>query len=126
MYHWRASHSPRAVAYCSQLRTFGDTRIGESLKTFNYSWLRRVHGRGAMVVIISDGWDRGDIDLLETEISRLQRSVYRLVWLNPLLGSPDYKPLVRGIQTVLPYVDAFLPLYNLESLDQLTIHLANI
>jgi len=104
----------------------GGTRIGESLKDFNYRWLRRVHGRGAMVVIISDGWDRGNIDLLENEISRLQRSVYRLVWLNPLLGSPDYKPLVRGIQTVLPYVDAFLPLYNLESLDQLTIHLADI
>jgi uncharacterized protein with von Willebrand factor type A (vWA) domain len=104
----------------------GGTRIGESLKKFNYSWLRRVHGRGAMVVIISDGWDRGDIDLLETEISRLQRSVYRLVWLNPLLGSPDYEPLVRGIQIALPYVDAFLPVHNLVSLEQLTIHLENL
>ena len=104
----------------------GGTRIGESLKNFNYSWLRRVHGRGAMVVIISDGWDRGDIDLLETEISRLQRSVYRLVWLNPLLGSPDYEPLVRGIQTCLPYVDAFLPVHNLVSLEQLTTHLVNL
>jgi uncharacterized protein with von Willebrand factor type A (vWA) domain len=104
----------------------GGTRIGESLKTFNYSWLRRVHGRGAMVIIISDGWDRGDIDLLETEISRLQRSVYRLVWLNPLLGAPDYQPLVRGIQTVLPYVDAFLPLHNLENLEQLTIQLTDL
>jgi len=104
----------------------GGTRIGESLKNFNYSWLRRVHGRGAMVVIISDGWDRGDIDLLETEISRLQRSVYRLVWLNPLLGSPDYEPLVRGIQTCLPYVDAFLPVHNLVSLEQLTTHLENL
>jgi uncharacterized protein with von Willebrand factor type A (vWA) domain len=104
----------------------GGTRIGESLKKFNYSWLRRVHGRGAMVVIISDGWDRGDIDLLETEISRLQRSVYRLVWLNPLLGSPDYEPLVRGIQIALPYVDAFLPEHNLVSLEQLTIHLENL
>jgi len=104
----------------------GGTRIGESLKTFNYRWLRRVHGRGAMVIIISDGWDRGDTDLLETEISRLQRSVYRLVWLNPLLGSPDYEPLVRGIQTSLPYVDAFLPIHNLVSLEQLTIHLENL
>ena len=104
----------------------GGTRIGESLKSFNFRWLRRVHGRGAMVIIISDGWDRGDIALLETEISRLQRSVYRLVWLNPLLGSPDYEPLVRGIQTSLPYVDAFLPIHNLVSLEQLTSHLDNI
>ena len=104
----------------------GGTRIGESLKSFNYRWLRRVHGRGAMVIIISDGWDRGDIALLETEISRLQRSVYRLVWLNPLLGSPDYEPLVRGIQTSLPYVDAFLPIHNLVSLEQLTSQLGNI
>lgn len=104
----------------------GGTRIGESLKSFNYRWLRRVHGSGAMVIIISDGWDRGDIALLETEISRLQRSVYRLVWLNPLLGSPDYEPLVRGIQTSLPYVDAFLPIHNLVSLEQLTSYLGNI
>jgi uncharacterized protein with von Willebrand factor type A (vWA) domain len=104
----------------------GGTRIGESLKTFNYSWLRRVHGRGAMVIIISDGWDRGDTKLLETEISRLQRSVYRLVWLNPLLGGKDYQPLVRGIQTALPYVDAFLPLHSLESLEQLATQLASI
>jgi len=104
----------------------GGTRIGESLKTFNFRWLRRVHGRGAMVIIISDGWDRGDIHLLETEIRRLQRSVYRLIWLNPLLGEQNYQPLVRGIQTALPYVDAFLPLYNLESLEQLNTHLANI
>jgi uncharacterized protein with von Willebrand factor type A (vWA) domain len=104
----------------------GGTRIGESLKTFNYKWLRRVHGRGAMVIIISDGWDRGDMDLLDSEISRLQRSVYRLVWLNPLLGGPDYQPLVRGIQTALPHVDAFLPLYSLESLEQLTSYLSGI
>jgi hypothetical protein len=104
----------------------GGTRIGESLKAFNYRWLRRVHGRGAMVIIISDGWDRGDIHLLETEISRLQRSVYRLIWLNPLLGEQNYQPLVRGIQAVLPYVDAFLPLYNLENLDQLSTYLADL
>ena len=104
----------------------GGTRIGESLKTFNFRWLRRVHGRGAMVIIISDGWDRGDIYLLETEISRLQRSVYRLIWLNPLSGEQNYQPLVRGIQTALPFVDAFLPLYNLESLQQLTTHLADL
>ena len=104
----------------------GGTRIGEALKNFNYKWLRRVHGRGAIVIIISDGWDRGDIGLLMHEISRLQSSVYRLVWLNPLAGAPEYQPLVGGIQAVLPYVDDFLPLHNLESIDQLATHLQEL
>jgi uncharacterized protein with von Willebrand factor type A (vWA) domain len=97
----------------------GGTRIGGSLRTFNYRWSRRVLGRGAVVIIISDGWDRGDIDLLGREMGRLRRSVSRLIWLNPLSGAPDYQPLVRGMQTVLPYVDEFLPLHNLVSLEQL-------
>lgn len=97
----------------------GGTRIGEALKTFNYEWGRRVLGHGAIVLIISDGWDRGDIDLLEREVSRLQLSCHRLIWLNPLLGSVNYEPLTRGIQTALPYVDDFLPVHNLESLEQL-------
>lgn len=101
----------------------GGTRIGESLKMFNYVWGRRVLSGGAFVIIISDGWDRGDIALLEREISRLHRSAYRLVWLNPLLGAPDYQPLVRGISTVLPHVDDFLPLHNLLSLEQLASRL---
>jgi len=96
----------------------GGTRIGESLRAFNFRWSRRVLGRGAVAVIISDGWDRGDMDLLEREMGRLRRSVSRLIWLNPLSGAPDYQPLVRGIQTALPYVDDFLPLHNLMSLDQ--------
>jgi uncharacterized protein len=94
----------------------GGTRIGEALKTFNFKYLRRSTGRGAVVIIISDGWDRGDIDLLEGEVARLRRSAARLIWLNPLAGDPDYQPLVRGMQAVLPYVDDFLPLHNLESM----------
>jgi uncharacterized protein len=101
----------------------GGTRIGESLKAFNYRWARRVLGHGAVVIIISDGWDRGDIRLLEREIARLHRSTYRLIWLNPLLGAPDYQPRVRGIQAVLPHVDSFLPLHNLLSLEQLATQL---
>ncbi len=104
----------------------GGTRIGESLKSFNYQWSRRVLGRGAVAVIISDGWDRGDIDLLECEIGRLRRSVSRLVWLNPLLGASDYQPLVRGIQAALPYVDDFLPLNNLVSLEQFARQLGSL
>ena len=97
----------------------GGTRIGEALKTFNYGWGRRVLGQGAIVLIISDGWDRGDIALLAREMRRLQLSCLRLIWLNPLLGSANYEPLTRGIQAALPYVDDFLPVHNLESLRQL-------
>jgi uncharacterized protein with von Willebrand factor type A (vWA) domain len=104
----------------------GGTRIGESLRTFNYHWSRRVLGRGAVVVLISDGWDRGDIHLLEREVGRLRRSVSRLMWLNPLSGAPDYQPLVRGMQAALPYVDDFLPLHNLVSLEQLALRLGSL
>jgi uncharacterized protein with von Willebrand factor type A (vWA) domain len=97
----------------------GGTRIGESLKSFNFDWGRRVLGQGAIVLIISDGWDRGDISLLDHEIRRLQLSCQRLIWLNPLLGTKDYQPLVRGIKTALPYLDDFLPVHNLSSLEQL-------
>jgi uncharacterized protein with von Willebrand factor type A (vWA) domain len=104
----------------------GGTRIGESLKDFNYHWSRRVLGHGAVIIIISDGWDRGDLDLLKREISRLQRSVNKLIWLNPLSGSPDYEPLVQGIQAVLPYVDDFLPLNNLQNLESLVMTLGTM
>jgi uncharacterized protein with von Willebrand factor type A (vWA) domain len=104
----------------------GGTRIGGSLRTFNYRWSRRVLGRGAVAVIISDGWDRGDLDLLEREMGRLRRSVSRLIWLNPLSGAPDYQPLAGGIQTALPYVDDFLPLHNLMSLGQFAGRLGSL
>ena len=97
----------------------GGTRIGEALKAFNYQWGRRVLGQGAIVLMISDGWDRGDIDLLKHEMNRLQLSCQRLIWLNPLLGSESYEPLTRGIQAALPYIDDFLPVHNLASLEQL-------
>ena len=103
----------------------GGTRIGESLRAFNYRWARRVLGRGAVVIMISDGWDRGDIEMLDHEIRRLRRSVSRLIWLNPLSGQPGYQPLVRGIQTVLPHVDDFLPLNNLKSLEDLVQRLGS-
>jgi uncharacterized protein with von Willebrand factor type A (vWA) domain len=104
----------------------GGTRIGEALKTFNFKWARRVLGQGAVVLLISDGWDRGDIDLLRHEMARLQRSCYRLIWLNPLLGSDQYEPLTRGIQAALPYIDDFLPVHNLASLEDLAEHLKRI
>jgi uncharacterized protein with von Willebrand factor type A (vWA) domain len=94
----------------------GGTRIGESLRTFNYRWARRVLGRGAVVLIISDGWDRGDVRVLAEELARLQRNCHRLLWLNPLLGMEDYKPVTAGMRAALPYIDDFLPANNLDSL----------
>jgi hypothetical protein len=104
----------------------GGTRTGESLKTFNFIWGRRVLGRGAVVLIISDGWDRGEMELLGREMARLQRSCHRLIWLNPLLGSPSYEPLTRGMQAALPYTDDFLPVHNLASLEILAGHLSKM
>lgn len=97
----------------------GGTRIGEAIKTFNFKWSRRVLRSGATVVLISDGWDRGDPRLLSTEMARLQRSCRRLIWLNPLLGAPGYQPLTQGIRAALPFVDAFLPIHNLKSMEAL-------
>lgn len=97
----------------------GGTRIGEALRAFNVDWGRRVLRRGAIVLVISDGWDRGDIDLLEREVARLHRSCHRLLWLNPLLGSPGYEPLTPGIRAILRHVDDFLPVHDLSSLEQL-------
>ena len=104
----------------------GGTRIGEALREFNFRWARRVLGGGAVVLVISDGWDRGDPDLLARETARLQRSAHRLVWLNPLLGAADYRPLARGIRAALPSVDDFLPVHNLASLEDLARRLERI
>jgi len=104
----------------------GGTRIGESIQAFNAEYARRVLRNGAVVLIISDGWDRGDPALLGAEMMRLQRSCYRLIWLNPLLGSPRYQPLTRGMQAALPYIDDFMPVHNLESLELLADHLSKV
>ena len=104
----------------------GGTRIGEALKVFNFQWVRRVLGRGAVVLIISDGWDRGDLGVLAKEMARLQRSAFRLIWLNPLLGSQEYKPVQRGLVVAMPYVDDFLPVHNLASLEQLAEVLSGV
>lgn len=94
----------------------GGTRIGDSLRAFNRVWARRVLGRGAVVLIISDGWDRGDVRILGEEMERLQRNCHRLIWLNPLLGQEDYRPVTAGMRAALPFIDDFLPANNLDSL----------
>ncbi len=104
----------------------GGTRIGDAVKEFNFRWGRRVLGHGPVVLLISDGWDRGDPDVLRREMDRLQRSCHRLIWLNPLLGSPGYEPLTIGMQAALPFVDDFLPVHNLVSLEQLGARLSTI
>ena len=97
----------------------GGTRIGEALAVFNRRWARRVLGHGAVVIIVSDGWDRGDPALLTAELVHLRRSAHRLIWLNPLLGSEGYEPLTRGMAAALPLTDDFLAAHNLNALDDL-------
>ena len=77
-----------------------------------------------MTLVISDGWDRGDPELLGRQMERLQKMTHRLVWLNPLLSSERYQPLTRGLEAALPFVDDFLPVHNLSSLEDLARHLA--
>ena len=101
----------------------GGTRIGEAIRVFNVQWARRVLAQGAVVLLVSDGWDRGEPEVLRREIARLQRSCHRLIWLSPLLGAPGYEPLTRGLQAALPHVDDFLPAHNVASLDRLAAFL---
>ncbi|MFZ0041702.1 MAG: VWA domain-containing protein [Solirubrobacteraceae bacterium] len=96
----------------------GGTRIGAALAQLNRAHGRRV-GRGAVVVILSDGWDRGDPAELDAEMARLRRAAHRLVWLNPLAAHPDYEPLTRGMRAAVPHTDELLAGNSLASLEQL-------
>jgi uncharacterized protein len=96
----------------------GGTRIGAALAELNRVHGRRL-GRGSVVIILSDGWDRGDPELLAIEMERLRRSAHRLVWLNPLAGHPDYEPLTRGMRAAVPHTDELLAGNSLASLEQL-------
>jgi uncharacterized protein with von Willebrand factor type A (vWA) domain len=104
----------------------GGTRIGDALADFNRHWARRVLGHGAVVLIVSDGWDRGDPELLKAELIHLRRSAHRLIWLNPLIGSSGYQPLTRGMAAALPYCDDFLAAHNVQALDDLGRLLAGL
>jgi uncharacterized protein len=97
----------------------GGTRLGEGLRTFNDRWGIRGLARGAVVVVLSDGWDRGDPDLLGREMARLQRVAHRLVWVNPLKATDDYAPLARGMAAALPYVDEFVTGHSVAALEDL-------
>jgi uncharacterized protein len=96
----------------------GGTRIGAALGELNREHGRRI-GRGAVIVVLSDGWDRGDPDLLGEEMARLRRCAHRVLWLNPLASDPRYEPLTRGMQAALPHVDHLLPGNSIASLEAL-------
>lgn len=94
----------------------GGTKIGASLAEFNRRHARKTLSRDTVFMILSDGWDTGEPEVLAAELRNTRRRVQKLVWLNPLLGQPDYQPLTRGMNAALPHVDIFAPAHNLESL----------
>jgi hypothetical protein len=102
----------------------GGTRLGECLATFNDRWGARGMARGAVVVILSDGWDRGDPALLARQMERLGRLAHRIVWVNPLEATPGYQPLAAGMAAALPYVDRFVSGHSVAALDDLAAALA--
>lgn len=104
----------------------GGTRIGAALREFNFTWARRTLGWGSIVLIVSDGWDRGEPELLGREAERLQRSCRRLIWLSPLAGDENYQPLTQGLRAATPYVDDLLPVHNLAALMDLARRLNSL
>ncbi|MEO8138340.1 MAG: VWA domain-containing protein [Gemmatimonadota bacterium] len=97
----------------------GGTRISESLHELNRCWVRRTIRSAAVVLPVSDGWERGDPALLGREMARLQRSCHRLLWLDPLASQADFEPLTQALVAALPFVDHFLPCVSVASLERL-------
>lgn len=114
-------HPDRALDAAARLVPdwFSGTRIGENLATLNERWGRRGVTRGALVVILSDGWERGDPGVLAAELAQLRRSARRLLWVNPLAGHEGYAPLAAGMAAALPHVDRLLPGHDLAALEGL-------
>jgi uncharacterized protein len=102
----------------------GGTRIGESLRELNQRWVRRTVRSGALVLLVSDGWERGDPAVLAREMARLQRSCHRLMWLDPLASRAGFEPATVGLKAALPFVDDFVPCATVASLEQLAERLA--
>jgi uncharacterized protein with von Willebrand factor type A (vWA) domain len=96
----------------------GGTRIGSSLLEYNRRYGGKYSGNKTILILLSDGWDQGEIELLDRELKALKRRVQRLMWLNPLLGMPNYQPIDRGMKTALPYADEFLDCHDLEKLEE--------
>lgn len=122
--HLKGRSYRQALRRLTEVRDWsGGTRIGECLGDFNREWGARLLDRRTIVLILSDGWDTGDPDLLAGELLKIKRRAGRLYWLNPLLGNPGYQPLTRGMAAALPMLDRFAPAHNLQSLRDLTPHL---
>jgi uncharacterized protein with von Willebrand factor type A (vWA) domain len=116
------SRDPDAAVLAASQRVVdwsGGTRLGDGLRQFNDEWGIRGMARGAVVVIFSDGWDRGDPEMLAEQMARLDRVAYRIVWVNPLKASPGYAPLAQGMAAALPYVDEFVEGHSLAALEEL-------
>jgi uncharacterized protein with von Willebrand factor type A (vWA) domain len=113
----------RALARVADATTdwSGGTRIGDCFREFNQRWARRVLRSSAVVVVVSDGWDRGDPALVARETARLRRSCHRLIWLNPLASAEGYRPLAGGMAAALPSIDDFVPAGTLASLERLAV-----
>jgi len=121
--HLKGASYRTALARLTEVRDFsGGTRIGESLQEFNARWGNLVD-RHTIVLLLSDGWDTGEPDILANEMLTIKRKAGRLIWLNPLLGNPSYEPLTRGMAAALPLVDHFAAAHNLASLRDLAGHL---
>lgn len=101
----------------------GGTRIGESLEQFKNQFAEKLINKDSIVLILSDGWDTGDIETLESTMKYLHKRSSKIIWLNPLAGNPDYKPTTKGMQVCLPYIDVFSSAHDLESLKSIAKHL---
>jgi uncharacterized protein len=98
----------------------GGTRLGEGMRAFNDQWGQRGMARGSVVVILSDGWDRGDPDRLAEEMTRMSRVAHRIVWVNPLKATPGYAPVTRGMVAAMPHIDVFVDGHSVEALERLS------
>jgi uncharacterized protein with von Willebrand factor type A (vWA) domain len=115
-----ALHDPERALATAMAETddwSGGTRIGSALKEFNDRWGRRGLARGAVVVIVSDGWESGDVSELGRQMDRLSRLAHRIVWVNPRSQRPEYEPLVGGMAAALPHVDAFVSGHSVDALE---------
>ena len=122
----RASSLRQSLAVLSReaIGWSGGTKIGESLRELHLVHGRRLFSRDTLFIVLSDGWDTGEPQLLAAELSAIRSRVKKVIWLNPLLGMEDYRPITRGMSAALPHIDVFVPAHNLESLLQLERHLS--
>ncbi len=121
---WRDPDRALRAATTSVSDWSGGTRLGETLAEFNELWGIRGMARGATVVVLSDGWDRGSPDVMCEQMARLHRVTHKLIWVNPLKATPGYQPLAQGMAAALPYVDDFIEGHSLRSLERLAEVLA--